>query len=82
MYIFENLNNLSTNKFQLNFYQTRKEWKRELLHFEFNQNNSERVVDSGVFRNQCVLIKRLHVFSGKKDCTTLIFVLKQLLHFN
>ena len=62
MHRFENLNNLSNNLFELNFYQDKDEWKHNLIPIDFSENESDRVVDFLKYKNQYALIKKLNVF--------------------
>ena len=61
---FHELNNLSVNFFELNFYQDQNQWKHKLIPNEINKNNSARVIDLAIYKNHYVLIKKLDVFLG------------------
>ena len=61
---FNELNNLSVNIFELNFYQDQNQWKHKLIPIEVSKNDSDRVVDLAIYKNHYVLIKKLDVFSG------------------
>ena len=61
---FNELNNLSVNIFELNFYQDQNQWKHKLLPIEVSINESERVIDLAIYKNHYVLIKKLDVFLG------------------
>ena len=61
---FNELNNLSVNIFELNFYQDQNQWKHKLIHIEISKNNSDRVIDLAIYKNHYVLIKKLDVFLG------------------
>ena len=61
---FNELNNLSVNIFELNFYQDQNQWKYKLIPIEISKNNSDRVIDLAVYKNHYVLIKKLDVFLG------------------
>ena len=61
---FNELNNLSVNIFELNFYLDRNQWKHKLIPIEFSRNNSDRVIDLAIYKNHYVLIKKLDVFLG------------------
>ena len=61
---FNELNNLSVNIFELNFYQDQNQWKHKLIPIEFSKNNSDRVIDLAIYKNHYVLIKKLDVFLG------------------
>ena len=59
---FNELNNLSVNIFELNFYQDQNQWKHKLIPTEISKNDSDRVIDLAIYRNHYVLIKKLDVF--------------------
>ena len=61
---FNELNNLSVNIFELNFYQDEKQWKHKLIPIEVSKNESDRVIDLAIYKNLYVLIKKLDVFLG------------------
>ena len=61
---FIELNNLSVNIYELNFYQDGDKWKHSLLRIEISKNGSDNVIDLLIYRNQYALIKKLHVFLG------------------
>ena len=62
---FGKLNNLSINIFELNFYQDQNKWKHNLIPFEICKNDeSDRVVDLLIYRQNYTLIKKLKVFLG------------------
>ena len=61
---FNELNNLSVNIFELNFYQDQNQWKHKLIPIEVSKNNSDRVIDLAIYKNHYVLIKKLDVFLG------------------
>ena len=54
---FNELNNLSVNIFELNFYQDQNQWKDKLIPIEVSKNNSDRVIDLEIFKNHFALIK-------------------------
>ena len=58
------LNNLSVNIFELNFYQDQNQCKHKLLPIEVSKNNSNRIIDLAIYKNHYVLIKKLDVFLG------------------
>ena len=64
MHRFEKLNNLSININELNFYQDGDKWKHNLIPIEISKNESNKVIDLLIYKNQCALIKKLHVFLG------------------
>ena len=61
---FNELNNLSVNIYELNFYQDGEKWKHNLIPIEISKNNSDKVIDLLIYRNHYALIKKLHVFLG------------------
>ena len=61
---FNELNNLSVNIFELNFYQDQNQWKHKIIPIEIIKNNSDRVIDLAIYKNHYVLIKKLDVFLG------------------
>ena len=61
---FNELNNLSVNIFELNFYQDGDKWKHNLLPTEISKNESDNVIDLLIYKNRYALIKKLHVFLG------------------
>ena len=61
---FNELNNLSVNIFELNFYQDQNQWKHKLISIEISKNDSDRVIDLTIYKNHYVLIKKLDVFLG------------------
>ena len=65
--IFEKLNNLSINIFQLFFYHDQNEGKPNFIPLDIIFINSDKVFDSLISKNQYVLIKELQVFSSWHD---------------
>ena len=61
---FNELNNLSVNIYELNFYQDGDKWKHNLIPIEISKNDSDKVVDLLIYKNHYALIKKLHVFLG------------------
>ena len=61
---FNEVNNLSVNIFELNFYQDQNQWEYKLIPIEISKNESDRVIDLAVYKNHYVLIKKLDVFLG------------------
>ena len=59
---FIELNNLSINIFEINFYQDQNEWRHKLIPIEISENNSDKVIDLAIYRNHYVLIKKFDVF--------------------
>ena len=61
---FNELNNLSVNICELNFYQDGDKWKHNLLPTEISKNESDKVIDLLIYKNHYALIKKLHVVLG------------------
>ena len=61
---FNELNNLSVNIYELNFYQDGDKWKHNLIPIEISKNESDKVIDLLIYKNHYALIKKLHVFLG------------------
>ena len=61
---FNELNNLSVNIFELNFYQDQNQWKHKLIPIEVSKNESDRVIDLAIYKNHYALNKKLNVFLG------------------
>ena len=61
---FNELNNLSDNMFEINFYQDQNQWKHKLIPIEVSENDSDRVIDLAIYKNHYVLTKRIDVFLG------------------
>ena len=61
---FNELNNLSVNIFELNFYHDQNQWKHKLIPIEISKNDVDRVIDLAIYKNHYVLIKKLDVFLG------------------
>ena len=59
---FNELNNLSVNIFELNFYLDQSQWKHKLIPIEVIRNDSDKVIDLAIYKNHYVLIKKLDVF--------------------
>ena len=64
---FNELNNLSVNIYELNFYQDGDKWKHNLLPTEISKNGSDKVVDLLTYKNHYALIEKLHVFLGNHN---------------
>ena len=58
------LNNLSVNIFELNFYRDQNQWGHKLIPIEVGKINSDRIIDLAIYKNHYVLIKKLDVFLG------------------
>ena len=61
---FNELNNLSINIFELNFYQGQNKWKHKFIPIETIKNISDRVIDLAIYKNHYILIEKLDVFLG------------------
>ena len=61
---FNELNNLSVNIYELNFYQDGDKWKHSLTPIEISKNESDNVIDFLVYKSHYALIKKLHLFLG------------------
>ena len=61
---FIELNNLSVNIYEINFYQDGDKWKHNLIPIEVSKNESDNVIDLLIYKNRYALIKKLHVFLG------------------
>ena len=61
---FNELNNLSVNMYELNFYQDGDKWKHNLIPIEISKNESDKVIDLLIYKNHNALNKKLHVFLG------------------
>ena len=64
---FNELNNLSVNIFELNFYEDGDKWKHNLIPIEISKNESDKVIDLLIYKNHYALIKKLHVFLGNHN---------------
>ena len=64
---FNELNNLSVNIYELNFYQDGDKWKHNLIPIEISKNESDNVIDLLIYKNHYALIKKLHVFLGNHN---------------
>ena len=73
---FNELNKLTVNIFEINFYQDRNNWRHKLIPIEISKNNSDRVIDLAIYKNHYVLIKKLDVFLGDHNK---IFICRQCL---
>ena len=54
---YNELNDLSVNIFELNFYRDQNQWRHKLFTIEISKNNSDRVIDLAIYKTQFVLIK-------------------------
>ena len=67
---FKELNNLSVNIYELNFYHDGDKRRHNLIPIELGKNESDRVVDLLIYKNHYALIKKLRFFrkSQQKFC--------------
>ena len=75
---FIELNNLSINIYELNFYQDGDKWKHDLIPIEISKNESDNIIDLFIYKNHYALIKKLHVFLGDHNKS---FVCRRCLNF-
>ena len=61
---FNELNNLSVNILELNFYQDQNQWKHKLIPIEISKNESDRIIDLVIYKSHYALFKKLDVFLG------------------
>ena len=64
---FNELNKLSVNLYELNFYQDGDKCKHILIPIEFSRNESDSVIDLLIYKNHYALIKKVHVFLGNHN---------------
>ena len=62
VYIFEERNNLSVFIFELKIYQEDNIEKQKLIPLQISKNISDRVVHLLIYKNDYVLIGKLHIF--------------------
>ena len=53
---FNELNNLSVEKFEIIFYQDQNKWKHKIIPIEVRKNESDKVIDLLIYKNHYVLI--------------------------
>ena len=53
---FNDLKKLSINIFELKFYQDQNKWGHKLIPIEISKNNSDRIIDLALYRNDYILI--------------------------
>ena len=75
---FKDLNNLSVNLYELNFYQDGDKLKHNLIPIGISKNESVNVIDLLIYKNHYALIKKLHVFLGDHNKS---FVCRRCLNF-
>ena len=63
VHIFEKLISLSINIFELIFHQNKKKCKHNLILIEISKNDSDKTIDSVIYKNHYALIKKLYFFS-------------------
>ena len=76
---FIELNNLSVNIYELNFYQDNDKWKHNLLPIEISKKESDKVIDLIISKNHYALIKKLHLILGDHNKN---FVCRRCLNSN
>ena len=59
---FNELNNLSVNIYEINFYQDGDKGKHNLLPIEISKYESDNIIDLLIYKNHYALIKKLHFF--------------------
>ena len=64
---FNEINNLSVNIFELNFYQDQNIWKHKLIPIEVSKNDSDKVIDLIKYKTHYAFIKKLNVFLGNHN---------------
>ena len=64
---FNEINNLSINIFESNFYQDQYKWKYRLIPIEVSKNDSDRVIHLLDYKNRYALIKQFNIFSGDQN---------------
>ena len=45
--------------FELKFYQDHKKWRHKLILIEISKNDSDRVINSPIYRDHYVIIKKI-----------------------
>ena len=61
---FNELNNLSINIFELKLCQDQNKWNHKLFRIEISKIDSDRVFDLAIYKNHCILFKKLDGFLG------------------
>ena len=56
---FNEINNLSINIFELNFYQDQNKWRHKIIPIENSKNESDKVIDLLTYKNHYALIKKI-----------------------
>ena len=64
---FNELNNLSVNIFEINFYQDGDNWQHILIPIEIRKDESDKFIDLSIYKNHYALIKKLHVYLGNHN---------------
>ena len=52
----------------MKFYQDQNEGRHKLIPTKLSKNESERVIDLKIYKNQYVVIKKLHMSLGNHNC--------------
>ena len=61
------LDNLCVNNLQVSFCQDQSTWQLELLPIEISKNDSDRVVDLVIFKNQFNLTEKVRLFLVRQN---------------
>ena len=61
---FNEINKLSINIFELNFYLDQNQWKHQLIPIEVSKTASDSVIILAIYKNHNALITKLNVFLG------------------
>ena len=61
---FNELNNLSANIFEINFYEDQNNWRHKLIPIEDSKNISDRFIDWIIYKKHYAMIKKLNVLLG------------------
>ena len=64
---FDELNNLSVNRYELNFYQDGDNWQHNFLPIEISKNESDKVFDLLIYKDHYVFIKKLQLVLGNHN---------------
>ena len=77
---FIEINSLSKNIFELNFYQDQNKWRRKFIPIEVSKNGSDRVIDLLIFENHYALIEKLNVFLGDHHKNFYLWTMFELIY--
>ena len=69
VHIFNETNNSSVGIFEITFYRDPIKWKHKVITIEISKNESYRDIDSLIYKNHYVLLKKLKVVLGDHICT-------------